>query len=70
MSAWVKAAMAVAVMVVPGAFLMLFTYATARAIRFGWMEAHREAKGQAVPLRAVFAHIRLKQIVRDVRLAA
>jgi hypothetical protein len=71
MVAWAKrAVMAVAVLVVPGAFLALVAYASARALHAGWLEARRQANGGAVRVRSVLASVHLKDIVRQARLAA
>ncbi len=70
MSAWVKTAVAVAVVLVPGAFVALLAYASARALRHGWQQARKQSNGGVVPLRAVLANVQVKEIVRQARLAS
>lgn len=70
MPAWVKAVVVVAVALVPGAFVALVAYASARAIHGSYKRARLEAGGGEVPVRAVLAQVNLREIVRHARLAA
>ncbi|HLL53309.1 MAG TPA: hypothetical protein VK447_07180 [Myxococcaceae bacterium] len=70
MSAWVKTVVVVAVAVVPGAFVALLAYASARALQHGWREARKQSQSNVVPLRAVLKNVQIKEIVRHARLAA
>lgn len=70
MPAWVKAMVAVAVALVPGAFVALSAYALARAIHGGYKQARLEANGKTVHVRAVLKQVHVRDVVRHARLVA
>jgi hypothetical protein len=62
--------MAVAVAVIPGAFVLLLTYVTARTLLRQWRQAQVQAQlsgGVPVPLREVLATVELRALVREAR---
>jgi hypothetical protein len=62
--------MAVAVAVIPGAFVMLLTYVTARTLVRQWRQAQLQAQragGVPVSLRTVLATVELRALVREAR---
>ena len=59
--------MAVAVAVVPGAFVLLLTYVTARTLLRQWREAQALSGGVPVPLRTVLATVELRALVCEAR---
>ena len=71
MSWLVKVAVAVAVAVVPGAFMLLLAYITTRTVRERWHQAQAEAQLSGVPasLWHVLATLHLKELVRQARTA-
>ena len=59
--------LSVAVLLVPGGFLLLLAYVTGRVLYTRWQQAH--ASGVSVPLRHVFSDLHLKDLVRQARAA-
>lgn len=71
MWAWLKMAMAVAVVLLPGGFLLLLAYIAVRTLRARWHNAQVEAhtQGREASLRDVVASLHLKELVREARAA-
>jgi hypothetical protein len=71
MWAWLKMAMAVAVVLLPGGFPLLLTYIAVRTLRTRWLNARVEARhhGREVSLRDVVASLHFKELVREARAA-
>ena len=62
--------MAVAVAVIPGAFVLLLSYVAARTLVRQWRQAQAQAQltgGVPVPLRSVLATVELRALVREAR---
>jgi hypothetical protein len=62
--------MAVAVAVIPGAFVLLLTYVTARTLLRQWRQAQVQAQlpgGEPPSLRMVLATVELRALVREAR---
>lgn len=70
MAVWLKTAMAVAVMVVPGAFVVLLAYVLSRTLMTRWHSAHSSAPDRKVDfLRDVLASIRFRDLITEARAA-
>lgn len=70
MAVWWKTVMAVAVMVVPGAFVVFLAYVLSRTLVTRWQSAHKAAPDRRVRLvRDVFAEIKMRDLVREARAA-
>ena len=61
--------LSVAVLVVPGGFLMLLAYVTGRVLYARWQQAHVQANGAGITLRDLFGDLHLKDLVRQARAA-
>lgn len=71
MWAWLKMAMAVAVVLMPGGFPVLLTYIAVRTLRLRWQNAQVEAQshGREASLRDVVSSLHFKELVREARAA-
>jgi hypothetical protein len=69
MALWMKTIVAVAMMLVPGAFVLFLAFTCARAVRARWLVAQQQSPGGAVPMKQVLAGLRLSDLVRDARAA-
>lgn len=69
MWAWLKMAMALAVVLMPGGFPLLLTYIAVRTLRLRWHNAQLEAQshGREASLRDVVASMHFKELVREAR---
>ncbi len=67
MAGWVKTVLAVAVLVVPGGFLMLLAYGSGRVVHSAWQDARARAPGRKVNAREVLASLSVKDVVREVK---
>jgi hypothetical protein len=69
--AWLKMAMAMAVVLMPGGFPLLLTYIAVRTLRVRWHNAQVEAQtqGREASLRDVVASMHFKELVREARAA-
>ncbi len=69
MWAWLKMAMAVAVVLMPGGFPLLLAYIAVRTLRVRWHNAQVEAHshGREASLRDVLATMHLTELVREAR---
>ncbi|MCP3142515.1 hypothetical protein [Pyxidicoccus xibeiensis] len=69
--AWLKMAMAVAVVLLPGGFPVLLAYIAVRTLRARWLHARAEAQshGAEASLRSVLASLHFKELVREARSA-
>lgn len=66
---WAKMVLTVIVALMPGGFVVLLTWALARAIRQQWLQVQaRTPAGQPVALREVLASLHVRDIVRQARL--
>ena len=61
--------LSVAVLVVPGGFLVLLAYVTGRVLYTRWQQAQLQANGAGIALRDVFGDLHLKDLVRQARAA-
>lgn len=69
--AWLKMAMVVAVVLLPGGFPLLLAYIAVRTLRARWHDAQLEAHshGREASLRDVVASLHFKELVREARAA-
>ena len=69
MALWAKTIVAVAVVVIPGAFVAFLAFACARAIKMRWQVAQQLSQGGPVPVRQVLSSLRFSDIVKEARAA-
>ena len=71
MSWLVKMVVAVAVALIPGAFVLLLAYITTRTVHERWLRAQAEARLSGVPVSLwhVVASLHFKELVRQARTA-
>lgn len=70
MAVWLKTMMAVAVMVVPGAFVAFLAYILSRTVVSRWQSAQLSAStGKVNLVRDVLATISMRDLVREARAA-
>ncbi|MFP2930755.1 hypothetical protein ACLESO_37270 [Pyxidicoccus sp. 3LG] len=69
--AWLRMAMAVAVILLPGGFPILLAYIAVRTLRSRWLQAQARAhsQGAEASLRDVVATLHFKELVREARAA-
>lgn len=67
MAMWVRIALAVAVLVVPGALLVLAAYFLARAFNQSYQAALDSSSGQPLDWRAVLARMNVKDALQSAR---
>ncbi|MCY1014832.1 hypothetical protein [Pyxidicoccus sp. MSG2] len=69
--AWLRMAMAVAVVLLPGGFPLLLAYIAVRTLRARWHNAQVEAhsRGREASLRDVVASLHFKELIREARAA-
>ncbi|QSQ27372.1 hypothetical protein JY651_21755 [Pyxidicoccus parkwayensis] len=68
---WLRMAMAVAVVLLPGGFPLLLAYIAVRTLRTRWHNAQLEAHshGREASLRDVLASLHFKELVAEARAA-
>jgi hypothetical protein len=64
MGAWLRTALGVAAMLVPGGIVVLLGWGLGRALWTGWRVASAEAGGKPVALRHVLAGLSVRSVVR------
>ncbi|MBJ6764275.1 hypothetical protein JGU66_26160 [Myxococcaceae bacterium JPH2] len=71
MWAWLRMAMAVVVVFMPGGFPLLLAYIAARTLRARWREARTEARahGRSLSVRDVVSNLHFKDLIREARAA-
>lgn len=69
MTLWMKTIVAVAVVVIPGAFVAFLAFTCARAIMVRWQVAQQLSQGEPVPVRQVLSSLRFSDLVREARAA-
>jgi hypothetical protein len=62
---WMRTAMGVTAMLVPGGLLVLLAWGLGRALWLQWRVASAEAHGEAVPFRRVLQGVSVRGVVRE-----
>jgi hypothetical protein len=65
MWSWMRTAMGVMAMLVPGGLLVLLAWGLGRALWLQWRSASVEARGEPVPLRRVLQGVSVRGVVRE-----
>lgn len=66
---WFRMALALVVLVMPGAFPVLLAYVAARTLLSRWRVAQAQANGREVSLKDVLAQLHFRDLVREARAA-
>ncbi len=68
---WLRMALALVVVLLPGGFAMVVAYVAMRTLLARWRQARVQAQvqGREVPLRDVLASLHFKDLVREARAA-
>lgn len=67
MAAWARMVAAVALVLLPGGFILLFGYVVARALWTSWRKASVEANGGPVQLRDVVQTLHFRELVAEAK---
>lgn len=67
MAAWARMLVAIALVLLPGGFVVLFSYVLIRALWNAWRKASSEANGGPVQVREVLQTIHFRELVEEAR---
>lgn len=67
MTAAIRTVMAVAVVVLPGAFVAVLAFLAFRMLRAAWLDARSRSDGGHVALKDVFSGVNVRSLVREAR---
>lgn len=70
MAAAIRMVMAVAVVVLPGAFVAVLAFLTFRTVRQAWLNARTRSQNGTVALKEVARGVNMKTLVREARAVA
>jgi hypothetical protein len=66
---WLRMALALVVVLLPGGFAVLLAYVATRTLLARWRSAQAQANGRGVSVKEVLASLQLRDLVREARAA-